>query len=456
MLLRGVNVNSLGEYARANPALAPTVPVTDADWDRMAAEGFSAVRLLVSWSRLEPTPNVVDPRYLATIRRTIRAAAQRGIYSVIDMHQDAWGPFVATPAGVPCPSGKSAAIGWDGAPAWATPTAGTNSCRGGSREDSELVHTAWGRFYADTAGVQGHLVAVWKEVVRALGTDPAVAGYDLLNEPNLGHDAAASLVGLARYDNRAIAAIRGAEREVGVNARPIFFEYTVSGQALPADFSNDPGLVFAPHIYGGSIAPLSVDQNWDYALSLAKGYRTTLWSGEYGWFDQDPTAARPKVRRYGQREDAAAAGGAWWQWRQACGDPHSVGSPGGTPARVIVEYQNDACPGDRNLGVVPAWHEVASRPFPRAAPGRIASLLSDGAARTMELKATGATAGTVEVWVPRGPQPTVGGSGISDVTATEVPGGWRVTARPCRVGGSYTLQVLPAFTKQPVVTCSGG
>ena len=33
VLLRGANVNSLGEYWQGVPAIAPTIPVTDADWD---------------------------------------------------------------------------------------------------------------------------------------------------------------------------------------------------------------------------------------------------------------------------------------------------------------------------------------------------------------------------------------------------------------------------------------
>ncbi len=55
VLLRGVNVNSLGDYFQANPAYTTTLAVTDADWAAMAAHGFDVVRLLISWSRLEPT-----------------------------------------------------------------------------------------------------------------------------------------------------------------------------------------------------------------------------------------------------------------------------------------------------------------------------------------------------------------------------------------------------------------
>ena len=54
VILRGANVNSLGDYYQGDPDAVPVVPVTDADWADMAAHGFNVVRLLVSWSKLEP------------------------------------------------------------------------------------------------------------------------------------------------------------------------------------------------------------------------------------------------------------------------------------------------------------------------------------------------------------------------------------------------------------------
>src|SRR6478672_7599578 len=56
VLLRGVNVNQVGEYFQANPDLPPTVPLTQDDFHDIAQLGFNSVRLIVSWSALEPTP----------------------------------------------------------------------------------------------------------------------------------------------------------------------------------------------------------------------------------------------------------------------------------------------------------------------------------------------------------------------------------------------------------------
>src|SRR5262245_45341089 len=143
--LRGVNVNSLGDYYQADPALPPVVPVTDADWADMAKQGFNVVRLLVSWSSLEPTRGEFDDAYIERVHDAVDAAAAHGMYSVVDMHQDAWGKFIATPPGTTCAAGTEPAIGWDGAPEWATLTDGADTCRpaGGSRESSEAVMTAW-------------------------------------------------------------------------------------------------------------------------------------------------------------------------------------------------------------------------------------------------------------------------------------------------------------------------
>ena len=134
VLLRGVNVNQLGEYYQANPTLDPTIPLTRDDFRDIARTGFNSVRLIVSWSRLEPTPGAYDTDYVAQVREAVEWAAAYDLYVVLDMHQDAYGIAVDTPQDVTCPSGTSPNNGWDGAPAWATITDGASTCRPGERE----------------------------------------------------------------------------------------------------------------------------------------------------------------------------------------------------------------------------------------------------------------------------------------------------------------------------------
>src|SRR5258706_11425952 len=71
VLLRGVNVNALAEYWKGTN-FDTTFPLTDADVDTLAGIGWNAVRLLVSWSKVEPSPGAYDEAYLATVDDAIR------------------------------------------------------------------------------------------------------------------------------------------------------------------------------------------------------------------------------------------------------------------------------------------------------------------------------------------------------------------------------------------------
>jgi endoglycosylceramidase len=474
VVLRGVNVNGLAEYARANPDVDPTVPITERTWDRVADEGFNAVRLLVSWSRLEPERGRIDDAYVEEVRTAVRQAAERGIYAVIDMHQDAWGPFVATPPGVDCPPGLEPANGWDGAPAWATPdaaTAGAATCRpaeGEPKPGSDLVVDAWDRFYRDADGVQSRLVAVWEHLATELADEPSIAGYDLLNEPGHGRGATAPSGGLlsdfgplGEYYARAIEAIRRGEASAGIEPRPIYFEHSVAGNPPPSGFSEDPGLVFAPHIYGGSIVTfLTVDQNWDAMLSLADRWDSSIWVGEYGWWD-DP-AERPelveRVERFAAREDGAPGfvpvGSAWWQWNNGCGDPHQVTEAGAAPPEEVRQYRVTSCVDGvaEDAGVVPEWRRILTRPAVRFAPGWLTEVTADSMAGTLEVRATGADVradarAEVELWAPGDTEPQVGGDGIAGVEAARAGRGWRVTAETC--APDYRLVLTAAGTPTP-------
>lgn len=434
--LRGVNLNSLGDYYQADPNLPTVVPVTNTDWSSMEAHGFNVVRLLVSWSSLEPRPGHISRSYLRRVHRAVDDAREHGIYSVIDMHQDAWGKYIASPPGVVCPPGRSPAIGWDGAPAWATITDAADTCTAGSREDSTAVQTAWDSFYADRDGIMSHLVQVWGAIAREFRDEPAVAGFDLLNEPNHG-TSPNFLDGLTRFFGRAIDAIRAAEG--GQDHHIVFFETTVFGVGVPASFTTDENIVFEAHNYGESIGNLPIEGLFGYFQSLATGYRTAMWVGEYGWFS-DPTVAQEKLGRFAAKEDALiTAGDAWWQWRQACGDPHSVGRPGGTPDAVLIHFQRNGCPGDHNLGVVPEW-ACTWRPYPRFAPGRLTQRTADC---TGNARVAGTTqhSGTIELWYPGDAKPTVAGTNVEHIQRERVDGGWIITARVRR---DYTLAATTA------------
>lgn len=434
VLLRGVNVNQLAEYFQASPTDRTTIPLTEADADEIASLGLGVVRLLVSWSRLEPSPGAFDEAYVASVRQAVRWFGARDVRVVLDMHQDAWGPHVDTPDGEECAPGLSRSNGWDGAPRWATFTDGLTTCQIEQRELSPAVAQAWQSFWADRAGIQAALVATWGRLARALAAEPAVVGYDLLNEPNPGFTlGATNLAFLTAFYDRAIAAIRAGERAAGAPTRLAFFEPTVewslAGTTVLPPRPADPQVVFAPHLYSGSIGVLPVAEGFAAADQAARTYGTPIWSGEWGWFGE-PAAEEAEVLEYTAAEDARAWGGAWWSWKQACGDPHVVHEPGGRPDAVSPSLHRYGCPGDVDLGIPVPFGRALSRPAPRAVPGRILELRSDPRTGAFALRGRDPSPDgscTVDLWVPGTATPVVAAEGVTDLVAQQVPGGFRLT-----------------------------
>src|SRR5215468_7448272 len=155
VLLRGVNVNALADYWKGSDF--PTVfPFGPNDADLMAAIGWNAVRLLLSWSRVEPQPGMYDDAYLEQVRAAVRLLAARGLYSIIDLHQDAWSATLAARPNEVCPPNFEPALGWDGAPGWATLDEDMPHCaQQGVRELSPAVLAAFANFFADASGPGG-------------------------------------------------------------------------------------------------------------------------------------------------------------------------------------------------------------------------------------------------------------------------------------------------------------
>ena len=452
VLLRGPNLNSLGEYWQGDPDHEPTIPVTEADWDEMARRGVSAVRLIITWSRVEPERGEIDQAYLDEVDAHVTAAADHGIYTVIDMHQDAYSAFIATEDEAECTGDARPGKGWDGAPGWATITDGLSTCVTGDRNSAPAVVAAWNHFYDDTDGIRQHFVDAWGAVAERFAGRPEVAGYDLLNEPEVSRPAGELA---PRYDQLlvdVIDAIRSAEAGAE-HPHLIFVEPAIPaadpsfGLVIPdpANAGVDPaGIVAAPHNYAESIDTLglTIEDTFELYLGAAEGLGVPTWIGEYGFWDtSEETLA--KVARYAAAEDAHALGGAWWQWRQGCGDPHSIGW--GRPAEGEVVHLNVLdCPGDVDLGPNEDFLAVLGRGYPRAAPGRIAELVSDPVTGELLVAATGAPVGDeVLVWTPTTADSfAVQVDGLAELVEHEVPGGRLLTVST--TAPDWELRVVPA------------
>lgn len=150
----------------------------DDDFNRMKMWGFNIIRLGIIWDGVEPQPGEFDLAYLEKMREIIRKAYEYGLYVFLDMHQDLYSSSHA-----------------DGAPVWATITDGEKFEATPLWSDAYLykgaVQKSFDHFWnnspgPDGIGLQDHYRMAWEHVVDALGNEPNVIGYDLMNEPFIG------------------------------------------------------------------------------------------------------------------------------------------------------------------------------------------------------------------------------------------------------------------------------
>src|SRR6266700_6771712 len=87
VLFHGVNlVNKFPPYA---PSAAG---FREVDAKLMADAGWNVVRLGVLYSGVEPSPGNYDESYLDRIEESVALLGRHGIFSLLDFHQDIYGP----------------------------------------------------------------------------------------------------------------------------------------------------------------------------------------------------------------------------------------------------------------------------------------------------------------------------------------------------------------------------
>lgn len=325
------------------------------------------------------------------------------------MHQDAYGIHTGAKPGEICAPGMTPNRPWDGAPEWATLTGGAPNCNSASREISPSVALAFQNLWNDRpapdgVGIQTHLVGVWRELAARFAGDPAVMGYDLLNEPNPG----ALVTGtesetIIPFYRRTIAAIREVDRAHTIWVEPNILRSISSGAITMPFVSPDANLGYAPHIYGdrNSIgADLSKskaeDVEWTRAEREAKEAggaqgRLPVLIGEFGALD--PPNRTEYTEESMQLADKHLTGWSHWVWKETCGNPHFGYGP--VPPESLWEYD---CASDTFGGLKRNRVRSYARPYPVFANGRLTRVAFDQSTKRFEVRGVapaGATRPTV-------------------------------------------------------------
>ena len=173
VLLRGVNLSGNAKL----PPFAATR--SDADLDPLPGWGLNTLRLLYTWEAFEPHPCEYADDYLASIERTVSAAEARGLYVIIDFHQDGFSRFTLGGCG-------------EGFPQWAVLSSlSTHAPDNGPSCDGWGVKLTfdganldvWRGFHRDTEGARTQYLKMVSRVAARLSSHPNVIGYELINEP---------------------------------------------------------------------------------------------------------------------------------------------------------------------------------------------------------------------------------------------------------------------------------
>jgi endoglycosylceramidase len=81
-------VQKVFPYIPSDGAFDHEFSVNDQDLDKMVEWGFNFVRLGVMWEAVERDPDTYNMTYLDEVEKLVNRLGQRGIYVILDAHQD--------------------------------------------------------------------------------------------------------------------------------------------------------------------------------------------------------------------------------------------------------------------------------------------------------------------------------------------------------------------------------
>lgn len=373
LLLRGVNVSNGSKSAPFFPSW-----FKEEHFSMLASRGHNVVRFLVIWEAIEPEEGVFDQDYLDKVEERVGWATEAGLYVVLDMHQDIWGPK----------------FGGDGAPVWATsdhglafdPPPGHWFLKYGE----PAVCQAFDALYQNEEGIRDHFIMAWQEVALRFADNPLIVGYDLINEPWFG---SWDILDSEGFEKEVLtpfyALVAAGIRDVDEN-HMMFLEPTATkslgykGGLGPID---DEKVAYAPHYYNPSLEWFgeyldekgSIETVFQMLAQEAKAIGGPVFLGEWGFYVGAKDAHIYNRHQMELLEDFGFSTAAW-----------SL-DPGGGWFNLL------------NSQLEPRWSlELLSSPYPRRVNGRLVSWHYERADRTLSavIDPTGWESGDTVFFVP--------------------------------------------------------
>ncbi|GIH25752.1 hypothetical protein Aph01nite_40620 [Acrocarpospora phusangensis] len=232
--------------------------ITAADFDRIAAMGLNFVRLPIAWTTLLNMDGTWKADPWSKIDWAVQQAANRGMYTLLDLH---------TVPGGGCPWASCGRVG---------PSPGG----------------FWG-----TAAYQDWTEEIWEAIAARYEGDPAVAGYDLINEPLLAIDEdAGDVTRKSAYYDRLYDAVRAIDPDHLI-VMGAFFDFDRIAPPSEYGWSN---VVYELHPYAMKVKEAHdwtaqndlVTRNLDDLPGLLADPGVPVLYGEYSLYYYDDVWAR--------------------------------------------------------------------------------------------------------------------------------------------------------------------
>ena len=371
VVLRGVNAGGRSKL----PPFLPFEPVPDFSTaldryvDAIAALGFNVVRLLVIYEAAEPVRGRYDEKYLAQYDRMVQAFAARGIYVIVDSHQDLF----------------SRRFCGDGFPDWVVEEKYRDLPQRSSCKIWNLhyftspVLNSFDRLWSNSDGIQDSVAAFFKMLAERYQDEPAVLGFEPINEPMPGGRGYLDYSGFH-------AELYAFYEKVGDAVHSVAPRYIIFADicALENTGTINPdrerprvdNLALAPHYYdlgtfGVSLAPGGDQWLMDKGISrhrrLASSWQVPVLLTEYGITPLSKDAPA-YINKLFAVFDEHALSGTFWE---------------ASMSATIVNYENTSL--FEPDGTLRPRSVFLDRPYPRAVAGDIESFSFDPESALFEL-----------------------------------------------------------------------
>jgi endoglycosylceramidase len=368
VILRGVNVGGRSKMPPFVPfELDATNDVAAAAEPFMSAVrrlGANGIRLTLSWEALEPTKGNYDSVYIGRYRALLDAADRAGMAVIIDFHQDVF----------------QAAFCGDGFPEWGlgdiphgAPHYDCSNLEwsGPYFDATSTVSQAFDGLWNNRDGLLDAFVAMWTKVAREFGRHPAVAVFEVINEPGPGSptpEVVGSTILPPVYDRVATAI----ETEVGPAAVLGDEPIAISNQ-LRLGRPNHARFTYAPHFYdivttvGGMVDAERIRNDVVAILERSEALDAPVILSEFGAPNSNPQ--RPEFTS-AVLDAADIRRASAMAWEASISD---------------VSWNHEDLSVFTSDGTERVWGADLDRPFPRAIDGTVIDLKWDATAKRFEM-----------------------------------------------------------------------